>query len=220
MARFEFNYFFYIFVLKIDCKMVRFEKKDVCDMFGERYRIDGLYDWDVSDAVRFIRRVLNSNIKDNNGCSLRYDMGEVILSNDYDIKRILLGQSKVLTLAIVFLNVLRHTQNKTTQRLINGMLFKTVVIEGKVDKVFVFDIVNKDLKDEFNGLINGDLSEGKIKRIYDAISKRWLDIMESEQVELFFNKFFLNTSYKSLDWDTRNDMFDISLRIDFKNRLL
>ena len=100
------------------------------------------------------------------------------------------------------------------------MLFKTVVIEGKVDKVFVFDFVNKDLKDEFLGLINGDLREGKLKRIYDAISKRWLDIMESEQVELFFNKFFLKTSYKSLDWDTRNDMFDISLRFDFKNRLL
>ena len=199
--------------------MVRFEKKDIGDMFGERYRIDGLYDWDVSDAVRFIRRVLNSNVKDNNGCSISYDMGEVILSND-GMKHILLGQSKVLTLAIVFLNVLRHTQNKTIQRLINGMLFKTVVIEGKVDKVFVFDFVNKDLKDEFNGLINGELSEGKLKMVYDTISKRWLDIMDSEQVDLFFNKFYLNTSYKSLDWDTRNDMFDISLRFDFKNRFL
>lgn len=201
--------------------MVRFEKKDIGDMFGERYRIDGLYDWDVSDAVRFIRRVLNNNVKDNNGCSISYDMGEVILSkDDDDIKRLLLGKSKVLTLAIVFLNVLRHTQNKTIQRLINGMLFKTVVIEGKVDKVFVFDFTDKDLKDEFNGLINGELSEGKLKSIYDTISNRWLDIMESEQVDLFFNKFFLNTSYKSLDWDTRNDMFDISLRFDFKNRLL
>lgn len=199
--------------------MVRFEKKDIGDMFGERYRIDGLYDWDVSDAVRFIRRVLNSNVKDNNGCSISYDMGEVILSND-GMKHILLGQSKVLTLAIVFINVLRHTQNKTIQRLINGMLFKTVVIEGKVDKVFVFDFVNKDLKDEFNGLINGELSEGKLKMVYDTISKRWLDIMDSEQVDLFFNKFYLNTSYKSLDWDTRNDMFDISLRFDFKNRFL
>ena len=217
VARFEFNYFFYIFVLKVDCKMIRYEKKDISEIFGERCVIDGSYSWNIKSAVRFLRFIINYNLRDKNGNREHYDIGETIISND-GMKHILLGQNKIITLAVLFFNILQHKPPITIQRLINGMLFKTKVnADRTLGKEFVFTFQDRELNDEVTNLLNVDkLNEGTIRTLYDTISTKWTDSMNEDELNDFFSKFYFIVEYKELIWDVKDDCVDVKPIIDFR----
>lgn len=44
---FDLIIFSYIFVIERGSKMIRYEKKDISEIFGERQVIDGSYSWNI-----------------------------------------------------------------------------------------------------------------------------------------------------------------------------
>ena len=215
---FDSSYFSYIFVIEIGSKMIRYEKKDISEIFGERCMIDGSFSWNIKSAIRFLRFIINYSLRDKNGNMEHYDIGETIISND-GMKHILLGQNKVITLAVLFLNILQHKPSITTQRLINGMLFKTKVnADRTLGKEFVFTFQDRELDAEVTNLLNVDkLNEGKIGTLYDTISTKWTDSMNDDELNDFFSKFYFTVDYKELIWDVKDDFVDVKPIIDFRD---
>ena len=215
---FDSSYFSYIFVIEIGSKMIRYEKKDISEIFGERCMIDGSFSWNIKSAIRFLRFIINYSLRDKNGNREHYDIGETIISND-GMKHILLGQNKVITLAVLFLNILQHKPSITTQRLINGMLFKTKVnADRTLGKEFVFTFQDRELDAEVTNLLNVDkLNEGKIGTLYDTISTKWTDSMNDDELNDFFSKFYFTVDYKELIWDVKDDFVDVKPIIDFRD---
>ena len=215
---FCFTYFFYIFVIEIGSKMIRYEKKDISEIFGERCVIDGSFSWNIKSAIRFLRFIINYSLRDKNGNREHYDIGETIISND-GMKHILLGQNKVITLAVLFFNILQHKPSITIQRLIHGMLFKTKVnADRSLCKEFVFTFQDRELDAEVTNLLNVDkLNEGKIGTLYDTISTKWTDSMNEDELNDFFSKFYFTVDYKELIWDVKDDFVDVKPIIDFRD---
>lgn len=198
--------------------MIRYEKKDISEIFGERCVIDGSYSWNIKSAIRFLRFIINYSLRDKNGNREHYDIGETIISND-GVKHILLGQNKIITLAVLFLNILNHKPSITIQGLISNMLFKTIVNQDRtLGKEFVFTFQDKEMNDEVTNLLNGDnLNEGKIRTLYDTISTKWTDSMNEEELNQFFRKFYFLVDFKELIWDVKDDCVDVKPIIDFRD---
>lgn len=190
--------------------MVRFEKKDISEIFCERCVIDGSFSWNIKSAIRFLRFIINYSLRDKNGNREHYDIGETIISND-GMKHILLGQNKIITLAVLFLNILNHKPQTTIQRLIHGMLFKTKVNNDRtLGKDFVFTFKDRELDAEVTNLLNVDkLNEGKIGTLYETISTKWTDSMNNDELNDFFSKFYFTVDYKELIWDVTDDCVDV-----------
>ena len=198
--------------------MIRYEKKDISEIFGERCVIDGSYSWNVKSAIRFLRFIINYSLRDKNGNREHYDIGETIISND-GVKHILLGQNKIITLAVLFLNILNHKPSITIQGLISNMLFKTIVNADKtIGKIFVFDFANKELNDDVTNLLNDNtVFSDRFKILYDTISTKWTDSMNEEELNQFFRKFYFLVDFKELIWDRLSDAIDVNPIIDFRD---
>ena len=216
---FDLIIFSYIFVIvERGSKMIRYEKKDISEIFGERCVIDGSYSWNVKSAIRFLRFIINYSLRDKNGNREHYDIGETIISND-GVKHILLGQNKIITLAVLFLNILNHKPSITIQGLISNMLFKTIVNADKtIGKIFVFDFANKELNDDVTNLLNDNtVFSDRFKILYDTISTKWTDSMNEEELNQFFRKFYFLVDFKELIWDRLSDAIDVNPIIDFRD---
>ena len=198
--------------------MIRYEKKDISEIFGERCVIDGSYSWNIKSAIRFLRFIINYSLRDKNGNREHYDIGETIISND-GVKHILLGQNKIITLAVLFLNILNHKPSITIQGLISNMLFKTIVNADKtIGKIFVFDFANKELNDDVTNLLNDNtVFSDRFKILYDTISTKWTDSMNEEELNQFFRKFYFLVDFKELIWDRLSDAIDVNPIIDFRD---
>lgn len=200
--------------------MIRYTKKYVPSLFDERSVIDGSFSWNIKSAIRFIRFIINFTQEDKNGRKEHFDIGEVVTSIGEDGKmHILLGQNKIITLAVLFLNILNHKPSITIQGLINGMLFKTIVNQDRtLRKIFVFDFANKELDTEVTNLLNDNtVFSDRFKILYDTISTKWTDSMNEDELNDFFRKFYFLTDFKELCWNTTDDCVDISPIIDFRN---